>query len=343
MRLISPFVVIAKIIMQKIWLSNLDWDDQLPGTLLWEWNDFLNSLSDLKKMKIPRNLFSYGKDSVISIELHAFSDASMKCYGTCIYLRVCYNNNKVSCCLIAAKNRIAPLKQLTLPPLELQGALLMANLTTKVRSILKNCFPINAIHLWTDSEIVLAWIKAEPSRWTVFVANRVSEIRSKTTDCQWHHIRSKHNPADILSRGSKPSDLVESELWWHGPAFLCKEIDVNIEEQHISIKNPPEERKTALHLRCQENYFCDTVFMKYSSFNKLQRIIAYCLRFIVNLKNQRLLEKKTGPLSLEELQQSEKIIVKIIQQKHFAREIQELSKSESIHNKSLNHFETIFG
>lgn len=335
MGLISPFVVIAKIIMQRIWLSKLDWDDQLPESLLLEWNDFSSSLKDLTKLIIPRNLFSYSKDSVIRIELHAFSDASMKCYGSCIYLRVCYNNNIVSCCLIAAKNRIAPLKQISLPRLELQGALLMANLTSKVRSIFSNSFSINAIHLWTDSEIVLAWIKAQPSRWTVFVANRVSEIQSKTADCQWHHIRSKDNPADILSRGSKPSDLIESDLWWHGPAFLRKDIAATIEEQHTVIENPPEERKTVLHLRCKENYFCDTVFSKYSSFNKVQRIMAYCLRFIANLKNQRTLEKKIGSLSLKELQLSEKIIVKIIQQRHFVREIQELSNLKSITNKSL--------
>ncbi|KAJ8974304.1 hypothetical protein NQ317_009544, partial [Molorchus minor] len=78
--LVGPVVVQSKILLQQIWARKLNWDDPLPQDLLKQWQDFQRGLISTKPITIPRWLFTEG--SVASVELHAFSDASIKAYGT---------------------------------------------------------------------------------------------------------------------------------------------------------------------------------------------------------------------------------------------------------------------
>ena len=55
--------------------------------------------------------------------------------------------------------------------------------------------------------VSLYWIHAQSSRWKTYVANRVAEIQRLTEAYTWHHINSRHNPADIISRGCHPDVL----------------------------------------------------------------------------------------------------------------------------------------
>lgn len=330
--LINPFIVTAKVFMQKIWLEKMSWDEQLSPTLLEEWRTFCRTIPDLGNIKIPRNLFTPCERKSI-IEIHAFSDASLKCYGTCIYVRAIYEDNSVSCNLLTSKSRVAPLKQITLPRLELCGAVLMAKLTKKIVSIFEKKININSVHLWTDSEIVLCWIKSHPSRWSLFVANRVAEIQTLVPNFDsWHHIKSSENPADILSRGCTPQELDQSKLWWNGPNFLHYSNAKFKVFRHLGdTGNIPEEKKTVLLIQNDENDFYKEVLNRYSSFRKLQRVIAYCLRYWRNSKKKLFNEVKIiGPLSPNELHNAEKVIIKIVQEKFFASEIKELKKSEGL-------------
>lgn len=166
--LIGPVVVIAKILMQRIWSSKIDWDDQLPTELTARWNLFAQNLLHLSNLTIPRYLF-FSK-TFVEIQLHGYSDASLSAYGAALYLRAIYSDQTVSSTLLCSKSRIAPLKTVSLPRLELCGAVLLARLTHRILSVLS--FKISKVILWTDSQIVLCWINASPSRWTTFVANR---------------------------------------------------------------------------------------------------------------------------------------------------------------------------
>ncbi|KAJ8977812.1 hypothetical protein NQ317_000069 [Molorchus minor] len=274
--LVGPYVVKAKLILQTLWVLKLDWDESIPQDLFIKWQEFYNKLPFLSKIEIPRQITI---PMFIEAHIHAFSDASQTAYGTCIYLYTRDSTGQVSVQLIAAKSRVAPLKTQTIPRLELCGALLMVTLVQKVVSALK--IDINDIFYWCDSTIVLAWLLIEPANLKTFVANRISQIQQKTQVSQWHHVASEENPADIISRGLYPDQLSNSSLWWHGPDFLKSSASTWHEPKDTdSINIIPELRNTALHT--SSNELPDTIFDKFSCFFKLQRITAYCLRFIQN-------------------------------------------------------------
>lgn len=81
---ISPVVITAKILMQKIWQEKTDWDEPVPEQITTEWNQFLMDLKCLKLLSIPRWL---GMRQSRYAQLHAFSDASEKAYAAVVYLR----------------------------------------------------------------------------------------------------------------------------------------------------------------------------------------------------------------------------------------------------------------
>ena len=150
------------------------------------------------------------------------ADSSSYAYGACIYIRCTDEFSQTTCNLLCAKSRVAPLKVITIPRLELCGALLLAQLFEKAVGSLKMDF--DKAVLWSDSTIVLSWISSSSSILKTFVANRSSEIQKLTSDCVWSHIEGIQNPADIVSRGCPPKNLLENELWWHGPHLLSSNV-----------------------------------------------------------------------------------------------------------------------
>jgi Family of unknown function (DUF5641)/Integrase zinc binding domain/Integrase core domain len=210
--------------------------------------------------------------------------------------------------------------------------LLSSNLTQKIITILQSRITISSVNLWTDSQIALCWCKSQASRWTVFVANRVSKIQSLTSNYQWRHVRSADNPADILSRGKFSPEV--HHMWFNGPDFLN---DINSDfSQFESIENIddlPEERKITLTIISDKNTFWQNTFSNFSSFLKLHRTVAYILRFIHNLRDKE--NKFIGPLSVNELNASLTFIIKQIQNHSFSKEITELSNNKNLSNKQL--------
>ncbi|GJQ80493.1 hypothetical protein Trydic_g5787, partial [Trypoxylus dichotomus] len=201
--------------MQDIWKLEINWDESLPLSIETTWLSYVEEMKDLNNITIPRHVFPMQQPE--HFELHGFSDASEKAYGACVYVRALNKFGDISCNLLCAKSRIAPIKTMTLPRLELSGALLLARLMQRLTRYLslqfrKTCY-------WTDSSIVLSWLKS-PKTFKTFVANRIAEIQELTNVANWHHIGTKENPADLLSRGTTSSTLMHTKLWWHGPKFL---------------------------------------------------------------------------------------------------------------------------
>lgn len=151
------------------------------------------------------------------IEIHEFCDSSENVYAATLYVRL-EDNNDVHTHLLVAKTRVAPVKKISLPRLELCGAVLLAKLTSSVIPSLN--LEKHDIYFWTDSTIVLAWLKKPPCAWNTFVGNRVSHIVDKVGTSSWCHVNSSDNPADIATRGCSSIDLQNNDLWWHGPTWL---------------------------------------------------------------------------------------------------------------------------
>ena len=217
--LISPVIIVVKCLFQEIWEQNLNWDDELPLGLARRWNGWCQDLIALQDLAVSRR-YDQGTGEVVERQLHVFCDASTKAYGCVIYLRT-VRRDSTSVCLVVSKNRVAPLKRLTLPRLELMSNLLGARLVTYVKrsSIFQEC----SVRVWTDSTVALRWIQSQSQLWKLFVANRVADIHSLVDLKCWGHCPGHENPADLLTRGESIKKLKGNTLWWHGPEWLMEE------------------------------------------------------------------------------------------------------------------------
>ena len=128
------------------------------------------------------------------------------------------SNKKISCELLCSTSEVPPLKQLTIPRLELCAATLLSKLYKKATGALN--ITINKYYLWTDSSIVLTWIQSLPNKWNIFVGKRVALIQEETESASRRHVPFESNPADLISRGCEPSTLSIFTLWWKGPQWL---------------------------------------------------------------------------------------------------------------------------
>lgn len=213
--LIGPIIIQSKLLLQDLWKLKIEWDDPVPMELRSKWSYFRDQLQCISKLLIPRHACSKKYDKM---EMHGFCDASEMAYGACIYIKTINEFEDATVNLLCAKSRVAPLKNISLPRLELCAALLLAQLYQQVIQALT--ISPNLTYLWSDFTIILTWIKGKPSRWVPFVANRVTEIQQLTGQAKWNHVNSKDNPADIISRGMHPNQLKTCQLWWNGPEWL---------------------------------------------------------------------------------------------------------------------------
>lgn len=321
--LLAPTVIISKILLQKLWLSKLDWDTPVPSDIADTWNNFIATLNNLNELKIPRHVMS---DYIQNKELHIFTDASQNAYGACAYTRTYNIDSPVIVKLLCAKSKVAPLKTISIPRLELCGALVGAKLYKKIINSLRLTF--TRVCFWTDSTIVIGWLSMSPHLLKPFVQNRVTEINELTGDTIWFHVSGKQNPADLLSRGLTLNNLNSCELWWNGPSYLQNNqynFSNNTVPKDLMISENLPELKT-----CSSNFVCSQPcetsiiqFDKYSSFSKLKRVWAYVLRFLVNIRKEKngssipTRNQQTGSLTVNELNASERLIVQCAQKQSF--------------------------
>lgn len=271
--LLAPALIQAKIIFQELWLLKLTWDDEIPTPLKTRWITFRSELHKLQDIKVQRWI----PNNINQIELHGFCDSSRLAYGASVYARCSDDHGKIHVNIITSKTKVAPLKELTIPRLELCGATLLCRLMVKVKKALSHLEITNEF-LWTDSTIVLAYLSSPPRRWQTFVANRCSEIIESFPINHWRHIRSKDNPADIASRGIPAGDLVNHNLWWTGPKFL-QTLQSDWPPQDFQLSSDcPEERKQTIFAHIQHklkktNWISSTNIHHFQSSFELQHIV----------------------------------------------------------------------
>jgi hypothetical protein len=198
--LLSPAVIAYKIFLQKLWQDQMQWDEPLPTHFQQEWNQLCQTIPKLSQIKINRKVIC---SSVTNIQIHGFCDSSERAYRACLYIRSTDIKNKSHCELLCSTSKVAPLKQLTIPRLELCAATLLSKLYNKATFALN--LKIDVSDLWTDSSIALTWIQDPPTKWKTFVGNRVATTQEETKSATWRHVPTQSNPADLISRGLEPS------------------------------------------------------------------------------------------------------------------------------------------
>ena len=182
-----------------------------------QWRSELTILSDVR---IPRCYVPKGTQIVPS-QLHGFCDISENAYCGVIYLHMVDISDQVYIALVISKSKVAPIKKLTIPRFELCGAHLLSQLLHHVKEVYQ--FPLNDIYAWTDSTIVLSWLIGNPRHFKIYVNNRVFSIIEHIPPDHWNHVHGMENPADHVSRGLFPSQLLDCRAWWEdllGSNFL---------------------------------------------------------------------------------------------------------------------------
>ncbi len=228
--ILSPVTVTGKILIQDLWREELKWDDQVSTVAQKRFDEYCKNLLKLTNFSLVHPYPNYGKGEH---QLVDFSDASESAYAAVIYLRTKINN-KATSSIICSKTRIAPIKALTIPRLELLGALLQAKLLDRV---CKN-FHIekDQTYAFSDSTITLAWIKGPVEKAKIFIRNRQNVINAILPLRHWHYVKTTENPADLATCGLSADQFCENEGFWkQGPSWIIDDFKSNVES--INVKN----------------------------------------------------------------------------------------------------------
>jgi hypothetical protein len=312
---LSPTKFWCKCLLQSLWKLNIGWDEPVPLEVMTQWGEFMSQIETLAKVQIPRFISYVGaKDN----QLIGFCDASEKGYGAVIYLRSVSLSEDIKVTFVLAKSKVAPLKVLTIPKLELCAALLLARLVVRVMNVYRGRIEVNKITAWRDSQTILSWLKTLSHLLKMFVANRVVEINDCIPYSCWNYIPSKLNPADCISRGLTPTQLCEAHLYWQGPPFLTlSESDWPLGNSTLlDFKELPELKTHSITAGTLTAHADPLLWIRrLSSYIKVVRVMAYVLRFRNAIKGFKY--KQDTPLSGAEWLCALGKVVQIIQNFYF--------------------------
>ena len=327
----AAFTVKAKIGMQRLWQKGVDWDEQLPADEEGKWIELFAEMRELNDVTIERCLTP--PNAVGNPMLCIFSDASVEAFGACAYNRWSLGDGTFGVTFIAAKSRVAPLKQLTIPRLELQAAVLATRLGKTI--VEESRFVFEKVVYFVDSTIVLAWIRSQARSFKTFVSTRIGEIQSNSDPAEWKHIPGEENVADDVSRGIPVQGLLQR--WKSGPEFLkhpeeewpqatptTDKREVNLERRKTPVVNAVNAKQEVID------------YTKFSSWRKLVRVTAWIQRLGRKVRERRGTNandeaNKHGTVTSDDLSKAELYWIK-----HAQRELH--SKITSGELKQFNPF-----
>ena len=245
--LAAPFILEGRKIIQQLCLENKGWDDRISENSQEEWYSWINKMESLKGIKISQCLKPKGFGKAKDCSIHHFADACETVYGTVSCLRLVNEDDQIHCSLIIRKSRVTPSKFVSMPWLELTTATLSIKMMSNLlkREVDLSCVkePLKE-YFWTDSQVVLEYIKNKKKRFKIFVANRVQIIRDNSDIDQWHHVNGRDNPADDASRGLETTQAERVKRWFSGPEFLWQPSEFwNSEVEDVMIDDADPEVK----------------------------------------------------------------------------------------------------
>lgn len=280
--LATPITIQAKRILQDVWRSGIDWDDRLERAEDNMWKRWIAEVRGLSSLSVPRCYQNL--NSAIRMEIHTFVDASTSVYAAVVYWRVIDEHGDIHISLIASKAKVAPLKIVSIPRLELQAAVPGNRLVQT--AIEEHDFKPVRRYYWTDSRTVLAWIRNGPRVYKPFVAHRIAELAETTKTAEWRWVPTKMNVADDATR-EIPPNFSHEHRWYRGPDFLhTPEEQWPIETADTACEPTGEERvhattsTTSLHEALPK-------IERFSSWLRLIRTTARVLQFIDKLRTKK--------------------------------------------------------
>ena len=318
--IISPVTVGMKALFQEICSSKFDWDEALTGEIKEKWDKWIQDLTETKGIRVNRCLYDMGKESVTECYLHGFGDASKKAYCAMVYFVYRTTDGKTHVRLVASKTRVAPLKELTIPRLELMSARILAQLVDTIKNALQSQLKVDGVRFWLDSKTALSWIQNR-GEWKQFVRHRVNEILRLTAKEDWSYCSTDENPADLGSRGVFASQLKDNQLWWRGPSWLNAETNewpVTTETYQTPESQLEEEKKSATVLLTDIEHPSGVAAVidvtHFSTLHRLVRVTAWVRRFVKNARARvTQVKRSTGRLGVEELKCAEVEWLKSVQ------------------------------
>ena len=278
---VCPIVLNAKVLLQETCKQKLSWDAVIPIDINNKRKVFINELFNLDKIETKRHVLCCGKQE---IELHGFCNASTLVYGAVVYVRsVCEHGVKV--CFWTAKSCVVLTKVHTVPRLELMGSVLLSKLVVSVKLAVEKMLKVTEVVCYSDSQIVLWWLKLIRKDWKLWVENRAQIVRKNVEPENWFYVPTDRNPADLATRLKSTVCLKGCLLWWQGPDVLQSQEVVMPSQQFLEPDVFPEQKGTVV-AKCEKIVGVGEVIdcCRFSFLGALLRITGYALRFIYNLK-----------------------------------------------------------
>ena len=311
----------------------------MPPEVATDFECQFNELSEIHTIQLPRPIV---KNQLIELQLHMFCDASEKAYATVIYSRAKDKLGFVTVHLLTSKTKVAPVKVVSLPRLELCDAHLGAQLLKLTKSHFDVFNAQMTLHAWTDSTIVLQWLAQIPRTWNTFVANRVAQIQEVLKRDCWNHCSTNDNPADLASRGDSVKTLINSTQWWQGPIWLSLESDcwpkIHLPNKAETLEKRKASQKVTSKIDQLVSHASRVTFpetddilpiTRFSNLDKLIRITSYVLKFIFKCKQK--VSKDTSVLI--DVTIREHALIKLVRQEQHSHLYEEIA---ALKNNDLN-------
>ena len=328
---LTGFLLRAKELLQMMWKLNVKWDERLPSDIQKRAKAWMDELMLTKNIHIPRHVFRQ-EAGISAVDLHAFCDASEKGFCAVLYYRWTDSNGCIQVSFVAAHSRVAPLKKMSIPRLELQAAVLACRMVTSIKKETRT--RINSTICWSDSKNVLAWIHSTNRRYNIFVANRIAEIHDVTGPADWRYVPTSMNAADGGSRGHSVEDVCPESTWLRGPEFLCKREDEWPEDGTDAtdvLESDPESKPVMATMATNEIDLREATpdIARFSRWTVAVRTVARIRRWLKIVR-----EGRRGPLTVEEMQEAEETWIRRAQQDDYGAELQCLRRQLPVKSTS---------
>ena len=331
--LLGNYIVQAKIILQDIWRSGVSWDQKICKEQHEKWCKWVTCLRLINKFSIPR--CHPQLKELTTTQLHVFVDASLNAYAAVAYLRFS-NATDTKCCLISSKTRIAPLKPISVPRMELMAAIIGLRLAKFIENELT--IQIDSRTFWSDSKDVLFWIRSDARKFKQFVAVRVGEILEGSNIDEWRWVPSAENVADEATKWSKNINFDPAQRWFVGPDFLSKNEEFwPVTTFVTSTDNSPE---FVGHIELKKVYVSQFAAIcpeptRFSKWENLRRTLQFVLKFLkLTGHNAFKSEALKTLMNADHLARIEDILVRVSQEESFGEELSCLQNSTQISRKS---------